>query len=176
MTSRQTRSALAATVLALTMHASHAAPAPQPPDLFDFWVGDWSATWKNADGTAGKGRNRIQRTLDGKVIEEQFEEDAADPPPVLRGHSVSVLQQQAGVWRQAWVDNQGGYFSFTASVEGDKRIFATAFYGEGDKIKGQRMVFRDITRDAFMWDWEGTSDGGKTWTLLWQIAYKRLGG
>ena len=176
MTSSKPRTALVAVLLAFAMHASHAAPAPQPPDLFDFWVGDWAATWKNPDGTTSKGRNRILRTLDGKVIEEQFEADPASQPPILRGHSVSVLQQASGLWRQSWVDNQGGFFAFTASVDGDRRIFATELVADGDKLKGQRMVFRDITHDAFMWDWEGTTDGGKTWKLLWQIAYKRQGG
>lgn len=167
------RAAFAAVLLAIAMHASHAAPTPQPPDLFDFWLGDWSATWKNPDGTTSKGRNRILRTLDGKVIEEQFEADPAGPPPILRGRSVSVLQQATGLWRQSWVDNEGGFFAFTASVDGDRRIFATELVADGDKLKGQRMVFRDITHDAFMWDWEGTTDGGKTWKLLWQISYKR---
>jgi len=176
MTFLDTRAVFGAALLTVAAQASHAAPAAQPPGLFDFWIGDWSATWKNPDGSTGKGRNHVTRTLDGKVIEEQFEEDPADPPPVLRGHSVSVLQQATGSWRQAWVDNQGGYFSFTASVEGDKRIFATDLRADGDQVKGQRMVFRDITHDAFTWDWEGTSDGGKTWKLLWQIAYRRQGG
>ena len=176
MTFTRTRPAVAAALIALAMQTSHAAPAPQAADLFDFWLGDWSATWKNADGTTGKGRNRIQRTLDGKVIEEQFEEDAGDPPPLLHGRSLSVRQQSTGVWRQSWVDSQGGFFAFSAAVDGDRRIFATDLVADGDKLKGQRMVFRDITRDAFTWDWEGTTDGGKTWKLLWQIAYKRQGG
>ena len=168
--------ALCTLLLSLAMHAVQAASPPQPTDLFDFWLGDWAVTWKNADGSAGKARNRIIRTLDGQVIEEQFEEDPADAGPLLRGHSISVLQKATGTWRQSWADNQGGFFAFTASVDGDKRIFATDFTTDGDKIKGQRMIFRNITHDAFMWDWEGTTDGGKSWKLLWQIAYKRQGG
>ena len=35
------------------------------------------------------------------------------------------------------------------------------------------MVFHHITKDAFTWDWEGTTDGGKTWKLLWQLDYRR---
>ncbi len=167
--------ALCALLLSLAMQAPRAAP-PQPADLFDFWIGDWSVTWKNADGSAGKARNRVQRTLDSQVIEEQFEEDPADPAPLLRGHSVSVLQKSTGTWRQAWADNQGGFFALTASVDGDRRIFATDLSADGDKVKGQRMVFRDIAHDAFTWDWEGTTDGGKHWNLLWQLHYRRWSG
>ena len=159
-------------LLALTMQTTSAAPAPQPADLFDFWVGDWAATWKNPDGTTSKGRNRILRTLDGKVIEEQFEADPAGPPPLLRGRSLSV-RDNAGQWHQAWADNQGGFFALAASADGDKRIFATALTAAGDEVKGQRMVFHHITKDAFTWDWEGTTDGGRTWKLLWQLDYTR---
>lgn len=153
--------------------ASPVAPVPQAADLFDFWLGDWTVTWTNANGSLGKAHNRITRSLDGQVIEEQFEEDAADPPPLLRGHSISVLHRASGQWKQAWADNQGGFFAFTAQVDGERRIFATELRAEGGQVKGQRMVFRDITRDAFVWDWEGTTDGGAHWKLLWQLQYRR---
>ena len=99
-------------LLALTMQTTSAAPvpAPQPADMFDFWVGDWQVTWKNADGTQGKARNHVSRILDGKVIEEQFEAAPAGSPPLLRGRSLSV-RDNAGQWHQAWADNQGGFFA-----------------------------------------------------------------
>ena len=123
---------------------------------------------------SGSARNRISKTLDGKVIEENFEQDAGDSPPILRGHSISVLQQSSGIWQQAWADNQGGYFSFSASIDGDKRIFATALLsGADNSVRGQRMVFYDIRPDSFSWDWEGTRDGGKSWSLLWRLRYVR---
>jgi len=161
-------------LLTLVMKTTSAAPAPvpQPADMFDFWVGDWQVSWKNADSTEGKARNHVSRILDGQVIEEQFEQDPADPAPLLKGRSLSVRDPQ-GLWHQAWADNQGGFFALTASVDGDKRLFSTALTPAGDQVKGQRMVFHHITHDAFTWDWEGTTDGGKTWTLLWQLDYKR---
>jgi hypothetical protein len=161
-------------LLAFTMQTTPAAPASvsQPADLFDFWLGDWTVSWKNADGSAGRARNHVSRILDAQVIEERFEEDPADPAPLLRGRSLSV-RDKAGQWHQAWADNQGGFFALTASTEGDKRLFSTALTAVGDQVKGQRMVFHHITRDAFTWDWEGTTDGGKTWSLLWQLDYRR---
>jgi hypothetical protein len=142
------RSFVLVLLLALTMHSTPAAPAPQSPDLFDFWVGDWNVTWKNANGSAGKAHNHVARILDGNVIEEQFEQDPADPAPLLRGRSLSVRDPK-GQWHQAWADNQGGFFSLTASADGDKRLFSTALTTVGDQVKGQRMVFHHITKDAF---------------------------
>ena len=159
---------LSVAAMAQTAHAA------QPADLFDFWLGDWRVSWHNADGTTGSARNRIIKTLDGKVIEENFEQDASDLPPILRGRSVSVLQQSTGIWQQVWADNQGGYFAFSASVDGDKRIFATALLPGADNIvRGQRMVFYNIQANSFAWDWEGTRDGGRSWSLLWRLAYFR---
>lgn len=153
--------------------AAEAPPAAQSADLFDFWLGDWDVSWKNADGTPGRARNRVAKILDGKVIEEVFEEDPAGAPPLLRGRSLSVLHAASGTWKQAWADNQGGFFAFTGHADGAKRIFATDIRTEGDKQIGQRMVFYAIERDHFTWDWERTSDGGRTWALVWQLEYRR---
>ena len=152
------------------MTASNAA---QPANLIDFWVGDWSVRWTNADDTPGKARNRVVKILDGAVLEESFEEDAADPPPLLHGRSLSVLHKASGTWRQAWVDNQGGFFAFTASVEGDKRVFATDVRADGDTQRAQRMVFHAIQQNSFTWAWEGNRDGGRGWALLWRLEYRR---
>ncbi len=107
------------------------------------------------------------------MIEENFEQDAAEAPPLLRGRSLSVLHKASGTWKQAWADNQGGFFTFTGVAEGEKRIFASDFRTDGDKQRAQRMVFYAIQRDSFTWDWEGTSDGGRSWSLLWRIEYRR---
>jgi hypothetical protein len=37
----------------------------------------------------------------------------------------------------------------------------------------QRMVWYNITRDRFDWNWERSNDGGVTWRVLWQIQYTR---
>ena len=159
-------------LLACAMQSSFAAPAAQPADLFDFWVGDWNVTWTKPDGSIGKAHNHVSRILDGNVIEERFETDPAEAPPLLKGRSLSV-RDPAGLWHQAWAGNQGGFFALTGSADGDKRLFSTALVAAGDQVKGQRMVFHHIAHDAFTWDWEGTTDGGKTWKLLWQLDYKR---
>ena len=150
-------------------------PATQAADLFDFWIGDWAVSWTGADGAAGSGRNRIARVLDGAVIEENFEETADGKTPPLKGRSLSVLEKASGVWRQAWSDNQGGFFSLTAQVDGERRMFVTDMVRKDGKESAQRMIFHDIKKDSFTWDWEGTTDGGKTWKRLWRIDYKRRG-
>lgn len=134
-----------------------------------FWIGEWALTWDNADGTKGKGTNRIEKILDGKVIQENFQDTNG-----FKGTSISVYSPQNKSWHQAWADNQGGYFDLLGSTDGDKRMFQTKMRESGDNKIIQRMVFYEITRDAFKWDWEMSADNGNTWTLQWRIFYGRV--
>lgn len=144
------------------------AQMPMDSTAFDFWVGEWTATWSNADGSTGKGKNRIVKILDGKVIQEHFEDESG-----FKGTSLSVYTPVQKKWRQAWADNQGGYFDFEGDMSDGKKIFKTKMREANGKQYMSRMLFYDIKTDAFTWDWEKTEDGGKTWALQWRIQYAR---
>jgi hypothetical protein len=145
-------------------------PTPRPFDgtELDFWLGEWDCTW---DG--GRGSNRLERDFGGKVIHEHF---TAEPDPdgtgALRGESWSVFSPRRALWRQTWVDDQGSYFDLV----GDRVDGCFAFVRSAPELGEngrQRMVFRDVTADSIRWTWESSEDGGSTWTLRWEIAYRR---
>jgi len=146
----------------------------QPSAYFDFWIGEWELRWQSADGTTEHGTNTIERILSNKVIKENFEATSGQMKGYI-GKSYSVYNPKTGEWKQTWVDNQGAYLDFTASFSGNKRIFKrkTADSLGNDII--QRMVFYDISEDSFMWDWQQSTDNGKSWQLMWKIAYRRVG-
>jgi hypothetical protein len=131
---------------------------------FDFWVGEWDVTWP--DG--GKGTNVIERALDDCVVVENFR--GATIP--LRGTSVSTYNQQLGKWQQTWVDNQGGYLDFVGEYKDGRMVLAREAAVHGARVQ-QRMVWHNITKDSFDWNWERSDDGGKTWKILWPIHYAR---
>ena len=141
---------------------------PSDSTLFDFWIGKWDLTWKNEDGSEGKGTNSIVRILDGKVIQENFVDVRG-----FEGSSMSLLTPRTKTWKQAWADSQGGYFDFEGFVEGDRRGFKTQAKEVNGNVYVFRMIFYDIKKDSFIWDWESSTDGGKTWKLNWRINYKR---
>ena len=58
----------------------------QPENQFDFWLGNWDVTWGEDD----KGTNRIEKILDGKIIQENF------TAPDLIGMSVSAYDAGSG--------------------------------------------------------------------------------
>ncbi len=133
---------------------------------FDFWLGDWDLTW----GEDGRGTNHIRSTLNGHVIQENFESFADEK---LIGTSVSVYNPIDHKWRQTWVDNQGSYLDFVGEWQGDKMILQRhAIVQEQPVI--QRMVWHAIEPDRLEWNWERSNDEGQTWKTLWQIHYKRM--
>ena len=139
---------------------------PLGPGALDFWLGEWTVSWAGG----GHGTNTIRRILDGRVIEETF--DGADADSALLGRSLSVLDGADGQWRQTWVDSSGSYLDLVG-VEVDGRI---AFQREavvGGVAVLQRMVWLDITPDAFRWQWQRSSDSGVVWDVVWEIRYRR---
>lgn len=171
---------LALCTLALCALAAAQQPPQQPPpkpctapeaSQFDFWVGDWEASWPAAQGSpAGTGANHIVKTMGGCVIEEHFDASASSG---LVGHSVSVYLPRFGKWKQTWVDNQGAYLDFTGEFQDGQMILARpAVTPKGVRVL-QRMVWKNITPSAFDWSWEQSTDDGKTWKVLWPIRYTR---
>ena len=139
---------------------------------FDFWLGQWKAAWPAGQGSpAGTGTNHITSAFDGCVVQEQFN---GAPGMPLRGGSYSVYVPQAKAWKQTWVDNQGGYLDFSGGMESGSMILSRdGLTPQGQQVK-QRMVWKNITHDAFDWSWERSTDGGKSWTVVWPIHYTRV--
>ena len=133
--------------------------------LFDFWLGDWDATW----GEDQHGTNRVTAILDHAVILENFDGRPSTP---LIGMSTSVYNVPLGKWQQTWVDNQGGYLDFIGEFADGKMILARRANLNGRSVL-QRMVWYDITPDRFEWNWERSTDEGQTWQVLWAIHYVR---
>jgi len=130
----------------------------------DFWLGSWDVRW---DG--GSGTNDIARELGGRVVVERFE---GRPSLELTGLSVSAFDAEADIWRQTWVDDQGGYFALTGGVEGEAFVLRTSAVRDDAPVE-LRMVFTEIEPDRFRWLWEKSGDAGASWATLWEIAYTR---
>lgn len=147
-------------------------PCTEPEQKqLEFWVGEWDLTWPgNNPGETGHGTNSVRRILDGCVVEENF---SGGDAMALRGQSISIFDVLAHKWKQTWVDNEGGYLDFVGEFKNGQIILAR----EATRLDGgkglQRMVFKNVTGDEFDWSWEGFKDGGKTWTVVWPIHYKR---
>ena len=139
---------------------------PLGDDALDFWLGDWVVSWTGG----GHGTNTIRRILDDRAIEESF--DGGDADSSLTGRSLSVRDAADGRWRQTWVDSTGAYLDFVG-VEIDGRIVFQREATVGGAAVVQRMVWLDVTPDAFRWQWQRSGDGDASWVVVWEIDYRR---
>ena len=137
---------------------------------FDFWIGEWKAEWENSDGEKITGTNKITKILGSCVIEENFN---GNPGNNLIGKSFTVFNKHINKWQQTWVDNYGSYMNFTGEYKDEKMILEREVNSDGNILK-QRMVFYNIKKDSFIWDWEKSTDNGKNWELAWKIYYSRI--
>ena len=137
----------------------------------DFWVGVWDVRWDaTANQAAGNGTNTITRQLGNCVIQEHFE--GGPTTSGMIGHSVSTYHASPRLWRQTWVDNQGGYFALTGGPTDDRRfILENTRLREGAPYL--RMVFEEITPNSLTWRWQRSRDSGATWEDSWVIYYTR---
>ena len=138
---------------------------------FNFWQGNWKAEWKKSSGETVNGTNHVVSILGGCVIEENFN---GNPGTNLIGKSFSVYNSHKKLWQQTWVDNQGGYLDFTGKFKNGRMILSMA----GKDKKGEkillRMVYYNISDNSFDWNWEKSTDDGKTWKTNWKIHYTRI--
>jgi hypothetical protein len=139
---------------------------PLGPDALDFWLGSWDLSWAGG----GHGTNTIQRILEGRVIEESF--DGRDDENSLIGRSLSVRSVADDRWRQTWVDSTGAYLDFVAVEAGGRISFQRENRVDGNAVL-DRMVWLDVTLDAFRWQWQRSHDQGESWDVLWEIDYRR---
>ncbi|HET7142562.1 MAG TPA: hypothetical protein VFI68_00970 [Anaerolineales bacterium] len=129
---------------------------------FDFWLGEWELTW----GENNHGTNRIERILNGAVVQENFVGDG------YKGMSVSVFSREDNRWHQTWVDTSGTYLDFVGDFT-DGRMILTRNGIVDEKPVKQRMIWYNITKDKLMWNWERSNDNGTEWQVIWKIQYKR---
>jgi hypothetical protein len=155
----------------LDMEGVPAAP-PAGPRQFDFWLGDWDVTWTDPASGPGRGRNRVEATLDGHVVQENFDGRPSTP---LRGMSVSVYSAAHDLWRQTWVDNTGNYWAFSGRWAEGRMTLGTEVERDGRPVR-LRMVWFNLAPDSLDWHWERSVDGGQTWSVLWALHYTRRAG
>ena len=93
--------------------------------------------------------------MNGHFIHESFE-ILDGPTKGFKGESFSTLDRQSGLWKQTWIDNQGAYLDFIGNQEGDAKIFERSFTNKAGENIRQRMVFRNIKKDGFDWDWQSS--------------------
>jgi TPR repeat protein len=132
---------------------------------FDFWVGEWDVF----DPTGQKvGSSSVQRIVGDCVIFENWTDAFGGS-----GKSFNYRNGKTGAWQQTWVDDKGTVTQFLGAFK-DGRMHL-----QGDSVKydgtkaTNRMTFFNLGPDKVRQLGEGTADGGKTWTVSYDLTYVR---
>jgi len=121
---------------------------------FDFWLG----TWEVHSGDSLAGRNVITEVLGGCAVHESWESASGVP-----GHSYSFYDASRERWHQTWIDARGGALYLDGGWNGSAMVM-------GDETN--RITWIPLEGGRVRQHWETTSDGGETWTTVFDGEYR----
>ena len=154
-----------------TAPASPAAGGPcSAPECrqFDFWLGDW--TVEDASGNP-LGTNRVEKILDGCVVQEHWSGAKGD-----RGTSLSAWTASDSLWHQTWVDNQGTVLELRGKLVTGEMWLEGVGRASGRVNVINRISWRPVDANRVEQHWEVSTDGRKSWLEVFWGLYVRKSG
>jgi hypothetical protein len=154
------------------------APAPaQPPPAtappctspehrqLDFWVGTWNVT--NSKGEPA-GINRIEKILDGCVLQENWQGQRGG-----QATSLSLYNAIDKKWQQMRVNSRGDVVFLAGGLrEGKMEMTGTWTHRSGD-VDHLKVTWEPLADDGVRQVMVSSSDGGKTWTTVFDDVSRR---
>lgn len=153
-----------ADVLAEIKKNAKPCPARAHRRRFDFWIGEWNVT-----GPGGKqaGSNRIDKSEDGCLLLENWTAASGGT-----GKSVNFYDRHTGLWRQVWVDSNGGNLDLTGDFEGESLVFKQVSSKGGNRVTFT-LTFTPLPEGKVRQQGRQSTDDGKSWTTLYDLTYTR---
>lgn len=136
---------------------------------FDFWIGEWDVAPTGAPAGSAGSRSRIESVENGCVIAEFYE-----TPTGYAGRSYNAYELNKKRWEQFWVDNVGGLHHYTGQARDGNIYYEAAFTPPGASAPTRnKMTFFNQGPDQVRQLGEQSTDGGKTWTVTYDLTYRR---
>lgn len=132
----------------------------------NFWLGDWDTYESNGKGPS-EARNRVTSILGGCVILENYRGTDG-----LHGESFTTYDASRHVWHQIWVTNRGHWLV----LEGRFKGYALTLQGRETLADGKQELIRGVWKpqlDGVRETAYVSKDGGKTWSVDFDILFKR---
>lgn len=142
----------------------HAPNTALPPETrqFDFWIGDWVV---RDPGGAVVGSNRISLVEGGSALLEEWRNSGGGT-----GTSLSYFDPANGQWHQVWVTP-----SSPASVASGGIVDGAMVLTSRDpagKVTA-RTTWTPLEDGRVRQHWESTTDGGSSWSTVFDGYYER---
>ena len=129
---------------------------------FDFWLGEWDV-YANGQQVAN---SRIEYSLEGCLIIENYEAFSG-----YSGKSINFYDVGDKKWHQIWTDISGNISRYDGELKDGKMYM----YGENiDKAGTKSLVRMEFTPNAdgtVRQLYEGSTDGGTTWSIYFDGRY-----
>ena len=136
---------------------------------FDFWVGDWDVA-STADGVH-RGSSHISKEMGGCVVWENW--SSAGSP--YFGKSYNTWNPNLKRWEQYWVDTSAGVMFFHGGLKDSVMDYWTDEVPQpsGEKLL-RHLQFFNLGPDKVRQFSQGSTDGGKTWHVEYDLMYTRV--
>ena len=135
--------------------------------LFDRLAGTWDVAYEiyDKDGTMRPYHGQViyNRILNGGALQEVWTSDIHDKVPQPYGTTIGFYDAKHERWTAVWIFPAKGYTGIVSGGEEGGRILLT---GRDDDGTLQRWSIDNIEADSFLFHFESSKDGGKTWRLL----------
>ena len=129
----------------------------------DFWLGVWDV---QVNGQS-VGTNVIERSEDGCIIQENWQGQSG-----ITGKSINFYNPRLGVWRQTYVGSNMAIWEMSGEYKGG----AMHYHGQVFSPNGvvlTRVTLSNLEPGRIRHTQEDSSDGGKTWSNVWDSIYLR---
>ena len=129
---------------------------------FDFWIGDWDAF---DFGTTNKvARTRVERTLNGCVLREVYED-----PTGLKGESLTIYDAARKTWHQSWVTNRGQLLAIEGKLENGEIVLSGHDHAKDTLVRGTWKAVDGGVRETAL----TSTDNGGTWRPWFDLLFRR---
>lgn len=148
--------------LALPVFA-HAACADLTYRQFDFMLGDWNVT--TADGKL-IGHDHFEKAYGGCVVQEHW--TSVDGGT---GSSFTLYDASRKLWHQTWVDSTGTLVVLEGGPKDGHMAMSGEMSQDGKHVQDRMSWMPKAGKIRQLW--ETSSDGGKTWQIIFDVYYSK---
>jgi hypothetical protein len=167
---------VAALTLMIATAAAGQTSAPPPPACetpehrqFDFWVGQWDVYRTDTDQLVA--HSLIEKLYGGCAVRENWM-----PVGGTGGGSLNSWRPAEKKWRQTWTDSGNNWNEYVGGFEDGLMVLTgTSTKAAGTKVPA-RMTYEAKPDGSVVQTGYQSADGGKTWSLTYQYAYRPAGG
>lgn len=129
---------------------------------FDFWLGDWNVETPNGQKV---GENLVTSDLGGCLLIENWTSVSGQ-----EGKSFNYYDSSDDTWNQIYLDNTGNVSQWPP-LKGRLEDGVMVLESAADAKPRSRWRWQDLGDSKVRQSAETSSDGGETWTTVWDSTY-----